>query len=370
MNQQAATPYKVPEYIALVLFILATACTHAQVAAWGVGGPSARKTYVKPIFELLHARGITKYRINASLVDDTDPFQVKTFREMLKLAKINHIDLQPILFTSFQYGDKTDKGRYPKGDEAALYAAAYTRTYKFVSEFKNDLPDWELGNEINLLLLDGNGKPIYGKGKTSAEFDVPLINNWAAVLRGMSDAIEKINKENNLHLRRVLNTTNTMFGFLDFMASKGVKFEVISYHYYEHSGVNPHHFYGHGDEGGFDLFKRLAEYMRPVVFNELNCAEIYDHDYENEAGKPKTEIGFKTLHDTLKYFNEQRDLKIESINIYELLDEPQKAPPENRFGLMYDIHRPKVSLSILTSFAGGTLLPEEKKQLTDRGLLP
>jgi hypothetical protein len=160
-----------------------------------------------------------------------------------------------------------------------------------------------------------------------------------------------------------------MFGFLDFMASKGVKFEVISYHYYEHFGTSPHHYYGHREEGGFDLFRRLAEYKRPVVFNELNCAEIYDSDYENEAGKPKTETCFKNLHATLKYFNEQKDLKIESVDIYELLDEPSKAPPENRFGLMYDIHHPKIPLYILTSFAGGALYPAEKRELINRGLL-
>lgn len=361
---------KVPECAVLAFFFIAATWMHAQVLAWGVDGPTSRKTDVKPIFELLHARGITQYRINASLMDDTDPFQVTVYREMIRLAKLYHIDLKPILFTPFQFGDKTDKGKYPKGDEAALYTSAYNRTYKFVSEFKNDLPDWELGNEINLDIVDQNGKRLYGKGKTAVEFDVPLMNEWAAVLRGMSDAIDKVNAENGLHLRRVLNTTSTMFGFLDFMLSKGVGFEVISYHYYEHFGVNPHHYYGNKNEGGFDLFKKLAEYKRPVVFNELNCAEIYDHDYENEVGKPVTETCFKNLYVTLKYFNEQKDLKVESVDIYELLDEPSKKPPENRFGLMYDIHNPKIPLYIVTSFAGGSLSAMEKHELTERGLLP
>jgi len=358
--------------LTLLLILLSVTGTNAvaQVMAWGVDGPTSKKMDVRPIFALLHARGITQYRINAYLADGTDGFQVQTYREMIQLAKEYHISLKPILFTPFQEGDRTDHGKYPKGDAAALYASAYNRTYKFVSEFRNDLPDWELGNEVNLQIKDADGKRLFGKGQTAAEFDTPVMNDWAAVLRGMSDAIEKVNTEHGLHLRRALNTTSTMFGFLDFMASRGVKFEIISYHYYAHLGVNPHHFFGHRDEGGFDLFKKLASYKKAVVVNELNCAEIYDSDYENEAGKPKTETGFKNLYTTLKYFAEQTDLKIEALDIYELLDEPAKAPPENRFGLMYDLGRPKVPFFLLTQFAGGKLSADEKKLLMDRGLLP
>jgi hypothetical protein len=54
--------------------------------------------------------------------------------------------------------------------------------------------------------------------------------------------------------------------------------------------------------------------------------------------------------------------------VYELFDEPQKKPPENRFGLMYEIDRPKVALFLLSEFAGGRLSAEESTELRTRGL--
>ena len=54
--------------------------------------------------------------------------------------------------------------------------------------------------------------------------------------------------------------------------------------------------------------------------------------------------------------------------VYELFDEPQKKPPENRFGLMYEIDRPKVALFLLSEFAGGRLSAEELTELRTRGL--
>jgi len=60
---------------------------------------------------------------------------------------------------------------------------------------------------------------------------------------------------------------------------------------------------------------------------------------------------------------------IESVGIYELLDEPAKAPPENRFGLLYDLNTPKISLYILSYFAGGTLTSAERQELINRGFI-
>ena len=62
--------------------------------------------------------------------------------------------------------------------------------------------------------------------------------------------------------------------------------------------------------------------------------------------------------------------KVESVLWYELVDEPRQAPPENRFGLYYDagLLRPKVSLLLAASFAGGALSEAEKQELAARGI--
>lgn len=358
-------------FLAALLLTLGLVASVGNASAgpltWGVDGPDGRRADLKAIFEVMQARGLTQYRVGANLARDTDPYEVQMYRDMLALAKTYGITLKPILAPPFAWGDRTDGGKYPAGDSNALYQQAYSRTYSFVINFKDQINDWEMGNEINLLALDSSGKKLYGRGWTAEEFDMPVMNDWAAVLKGMSDAIDKINREHGTHLRRVLNTTSTMFGFLDFMASKGVGFDVISYHYYESLNQNPNRAWG-GSRQPYNLFKKLATYGKPVVFNEVNCAEIYKPAYENEAGKPLTEACYKSLHATLSFIANQVDANVESVLIYELFDEPKKAPPENRFGLMYDLKTPKVPLYLLSRFAGKELAPHEAEELTKRGM--
>lgn len=348
---------------------LTTVPVAASVPAWGVDGPNSRTADLNVIFQVLHARGVTQYRVGANLTKDTEPYEVQMFQDMVALGKTYGITLKPILFTSFQWGDRTDGGNYPAGDQGALYMQGYYRTYSFVNNFKNDINDWEMGNELNLVARDATGNRLYGKGWTASEFNQPSMNDWAFVLRGMSDAITRINAESGTHLRRTLNTTSTMFGFLDFMASQSVLFEIISYHYYENFGTNPHNYWG-GVQPNFDLFQKLGSYNKSVVFNEVNAGEIYKSTYENQAGQPTTETGFKSLNVTLNYLNTQTAANIEYVGLYELLDEPAKAPPENRFGLMYDINTPKIPLYLVSYFAGGSLSSAERQELVDRGFIP
>lgn len=351
------------------VIVLMAIPVQATIPAWGVNGPNSNSADLNAIFQVLRSRGVTQYRVNVNLTDDTNSYEVPMYQEMVGLAKTYGITLKPILFTAFTWGDRTDNGKYPADDSSALYLQGFFRTYNFVSQFKNDINDWEMENELNLRVLDANGSPLYGKGWTASEFDTPLMNDWASVLRGMSDAIDLINSQSDTHLRRTLNTTSTMFGFLDFMASQNIHFEVISYHYYEGLGTNPHNYWG-GVRPNFDLFQQLASYNKSVVFNEVNAAEIYNSAYENQAGQPVTEKGFKSLDAILNYLDTQTSANIEYVGIYELLDEPAKAPPENRFGLMYDINDPKISLYLLSYFAGGTLSSAEQQELANRGFIP
>jgi hypothetical protein len=121
----------------------------------------------------------------------------------------------------------------------------------------------------------------------------------------------------------------------------------------------------------------LALFMKPITINEFNAGEIYSGtpghqgaDYLNRAGDPVTEKGFKGLDKHLKEILRQSAAKVESIILYELADEAHKTPPENRFGLYYDaeLHQPKISLLLVTSYAGGSLSPAERHELTSRGI--
>lgn len=70
----------------------------------------------------------------------------------------------------------------------------------------------------------------------------------------------------------------------------------------------------------------------------------------------------------MSFIAKQVDADVESVLIYELFDEPKKAPPENRFGLMYDLNTPKIPLYMLSRFAGKNLAPHEAEELAKRGM--
>jgi len=52
-----------------------------------------------------------------------------------------------------------------------------------VNQFKHDIKDWELENEINLIAQGPDGKRLFGSGGSAEEFEKPVMEDWAAVLR-------------------------------------------------------------------------------------------------------------------------------------------------------------------------------------------
>lgn len=302
------------------------------------------------VFSLLQSKGLKRYRFDAFLTDDTVTSTPARMQTLIAAGIKYGIQLEPVLALPFAFGDRTDNGKYPAGDSAAIYSQGYNRAYAFISQYGVSIQDWELGNEINLLAKDSSGNSLFGKGWTATEFDLPVINDWASLLKGISDAVDQVNTEKGLKLRRVVGTTSTMFGFLDFMTSKGIKIDVISYHYYEHLGVDPTNYWG-GVQPNFNLFTKLGSYSLPIYVNEINCAEIYDSTYVNVIGSDTMNTCNTNLDQMLKIFSGQTQANIEAIIGYELLDEPSNAVPENRFGFLFDMETPKPMLETLSKYA-------------------
>lgn len=302
------------------------------------------------MFEKMRANGLTKLRVDVPLTPDTDDTMISRFSNLLVLASYSGIQLVPVLQVPFSWGDRTNGGKFPKGDATALYDQGYSRVYAFVNWFAADVQDWEMSNELNLLVKDATGSPLYGRGMTAAEFDVPIMRDWAWVLAGMSKAIDDVNSRRGLHLRRILGTTSSMFGFIDFMRSRGVKVDVLGYHYYEKAGVNPYK-YWLASGGTFDLLGKLGSYKLPVHLNEINCAEIYSSGFQNTATSTSMQTCNANLNQMLALFTDQIEANIESIQAYELLDQAQLTAPENRFGMLFNISSPKPLLSTLGKWA-------------------
>ncbi len=358
--------YKIASAIVSMALVLGlggvSSIAQAKPAIGTVGQANRDEATIKSYFDLMQYRNLTRYRFDAYLTADMDPYRVSMVRMMQKQAKSHGITLRPILAFPLAFGDRTDYGKYPKGDANALYRQGYDRTYAFVNEFKNEINDYELGNELNLLVTDTSGQPLWGKGFTAREFDTKLMNEWAILLKGASDAIDKINADNGLKLRRTLNTTSTHFGFLDFMKSKGVKFEVISYHYYERLGTDPNFYWG-----SFNLFYKLSQYGLPVQFNEVNCGEIYDPAYQNVWAGNLVEACNKSLNNALNYMTNQKYLNIEEIDIYELVDHPERAGAEAKFGMQYNMKAWKMHMLTATLYSGGQMSADERGYVTRRG---
>jgi len=339
--------------LALLLLLSVNVATAAQIGVNG-GAMWASGTYRSisddAEFRTLAANGMKRYRTTVPLAADTDPWVATRFATVLASANRYGVKLEPVLALPLMWGDKTDAGRYPAGDAAAIYAQGYNRTLSFVSQFASQVNDWELGNELNLTVQDASGAPLFGRGWTADEFAAyPSMTDYANLLRGMSDAIDQINASQGLNLRRIVGTTSTMFGYIDFMRSRGVKVDVIGYHYYEHTGVDPTNYWG-GVRPPFNLFTKLGSYGVPAAVNEMNCGEIYDASFANTATSPSMATCNSNLRAMLDTFGRQP--AIEWIDAYELLDEAEKAAPGNRFGLMFQLDAPKPLLATIAAAAG------------------
>jgi hypothetical protein len=337
-----------------LMFLLGENSALASELLWGVNGhPVGNPVFAdyEKQFDIMRQNHLTTYRMDVALSEADEKLAIAQLRVLIPLAKKWGITLRPVLTVAFHWGDRTDTGHYPAGDPQALYRQGFDHVYNFVRLFKDDIQDWELENETNLLVHDWRGVSLYGRGWTAQEFDTPLMHDWNAVLKGMSDAIGKINDTNGTKLRRVLGTTSTNFGFIDYMLAHGVNFEVLGYHQYVHLGESPYKAWSKATPR-FNLFQKLASYGRPVHFTEVNAAEIYDKKYKNKEDDAYTRKGYQSLSDELAFLKNQKDMPLEEVDVYEIFDDPGQKDAEARFGIMYDAATPKAALAIVGQVSG------------------
>ena len=249
----------------------------------------------------------------------------------------------------------------------------YNETRPQINATKDLLHDFELQNEVTLY---PNIKAVGTTGQNASDYDVPCGRMQAAVLRGMSRAIADVRREAGLPLRIIVGTTDRSFGFIRFMQQQKVALDVVGYHIYpweQNKPLDKDPWFGPGGALG-----QLGRFLLPVRINEYNAGEIYSgagsHSatppYENAAGQPVTEQGFRSVHTHLQEIVLNTVANVEAVLFYEIWDEPGKEAPENRFGLFYDsaMASPKVTLLLASCFAGGSLAPAERDLLVQRQL--
>lgn len=296
-----------------------------------------------------------------------DPVNVAKIRTLAINMASRNIKTQTILFDP--YSHPYDKSKVCDADPALVEADSFNLTTQALKNVDDVIQDFELQNEVSWW---PNIKKPDTTGQNAGDFDTPCGHLQAANLRGMSRAIIQERTRTGLPLRIILGTVDRFVGFYDFMLQQGVSFDVIGFHRYQRENQGPLAQATDGWFGPGGALGQFARFNRPVTVNEFNCGEIYDTDFENLADQPKTEACFRSLSKHLKEIVDQTLVNVESVLLYELTDEPNLVTEheyERRFGLMYDLSRPKVSLFIASAFAGGKLSSSETTELTRRQLL-
>jgi hypothetical protein len=268
---------------------------------------------------------------------------------------------------SVQISYQWDNTIYTGAQLATIETTAYNQTYAAVNAIKDLVHDYELLNEITHRPETSAQVPNNSGQLESAYTGQTAFLSIAAVCRGMANAIHAVGAASGLPLRVILGTTGRDWGFLRFMQTQGVNFDVVGWHHYPaevNEGLPSDPWFGAGG-----AMAQLAAFNKPVTINEFNAAEIYKAGYENTTGQPVTEQGFASNAKHMLDLYRQTTCDLENVVFYELLDEPGKPAPENRFGLMSDLNTPKVSLYLATALAGGALSLDERIAITGRGLL-
>jgi hypothetical protein len=249
---------------------------------------------------------------------------------------------------------------------ALIESNAYNDMANMIDQLKDIVTDFEYLNEVTLRPEIQSEVPPGTGASATAYANKPCTATLVAALRGMSRALKDIRAASGVPLRGMLGAVNRDYGFLEFALQNGVTFDIVGYHIYPRmdESLLTDTWYGAGG-----ILTQLAKFNRPVHINEFNCGEIYASDYENKEGSPKTETCLKSVAKHLKELRTQTTANIETIDFYEMFDEPNKAGPEDKFGLLYDKSRAKPILYLAAAFAGGTVTSAERNEITRRGLV-
>ncbi|HVW51965.1 MAG TPA: hypothetical protein VHC91_16505 [Trinickia sp.] len=202
-----------------------------------------------------------------------------------------------------------------------------------------------------------------GSGQSINDYATATAGQWAAVLRGMSRAINDVRTKTAAPLRSVADTVYVDFGLVPFLESQGVTIDKVAYHYYS-LATTPYKIYPPSGVP-VDLFAELGKLGKPIIINELNAGEIY----APAQGKPYNDAqALLSLKTHIGYILGQTEANIEGAEFYELYDEPSKDAVESNFGLMTDPTHPKTQMLLAAVYACGQLTASEQAALVASNL--
>lgn len=242
--------------------------------------------------------GMTSYRVNISRTD-TAP----SLKKLLEAAKSRGITILPVLTPAVDLDNDTPEKLY---EEARAFAV------RLVSQFKDDIRVWELGNEMeNYAIIkpcemqdDGvqyncAWGPAGGVGPL--EYYGPRWAKVSAVLKGLSDGTKSVDPS----IRKAIGTAGWgHIGAFERLRQDGIEWDISVWHMY---GEDPEW-----------AFQKIAIFGKPIWVTEFN----------HPGGSEKSEL--EQAKGLQRWMTRLRELQsayhVEAAHIYELLDEPYWAP--------------------------------------------
>ncbi len=273
---------------------------------WGINGHplvSYPGVSINQQLEYISDLGLKTYR-----VDINNAKAAPRLAKLIREAKKRGIIILPVLVPQVDLkNDSPEK----------LYKRAYDFAVEIVSRFKQDVPVFELGNELeNYAIIqpceiqdDGvqyNCQWGPASGTKSADYYGPRWAKVSAVLKGLSEGTISVDPK----IRKAMGTAGWGHtGAFARMHEDGIKWDISIWHLYEHDAEW--------------AFKELANYGHPIWVSEFNNPKgSQKSEHEQAAGIEKLIIYLRKM--SKKY-------KIEAAHIYELMDETYWAPDFEAF---------------------------------------
>ncbi|MER9952262.1 DUF4214 domain-containing protein [Mesorhizobium sp. M0047] len=283
-------------------WLLATASSSAGDIVWGANGHPITAypgIAIERQFDYLEDLGMKSYRVNVADVSSAD-----RLAELVAQGKKHGIEVLPVITPGNIDLDKD-------GIEE-LYGKGRALAVAFGSRFKDDIPVWELGNEMeNYAIIkpcekrdDGSTYPCeWGAAGGTGVLDY-FGQRWAkvsAVLKGLSDGMSEVSPGS----RKAIGTAGWGHtGAFERMKQDGIKWDISVWHMY---GQDPE-----------AAFKVLASYGKPIWVTEFN------NPYGSQRSERQQAEGLMQAMVRLREL--QAKYKVEAAQIYELLDETYWAP--------------------------------------------
>lgn len=269
---------------------------------------------------------------------------------IIQAFKNNSIDVTAIVHTTWAgniYNNGlTNPATYCPGvggKTSAQYTQSYSEATLIVNALKQYVNVFELENEVSLWAATS---PTFTATSAYNVTNLPVnpysqnqcMQTMSDVLMAISDAI-KTNGTNSSGVvpRVILGTASNegILAFLNYMKSRSVVFDIVGYHAY-HPASDPslvsNSWYDGGNGGG--EIGQLKTLGKPIHYNEFNCGEIYNANYDNTNGSTSMNACISNIQTRFAQVMTEK-ASIEIIDFYELADEPENSGAEARFGLYF-----------------------------------